>query len=62
MTHLQDSNLLVWVSDISKNRTGFYKISQKPPMPSLELTYPADNNEFRAVIDIKNYLKSHSSF
>ena len=57
---LQDSNLLVWVSDVSKNRTGFYKISQKPPMPSLNLIYPADNNDFRARINIENFIVFYS--
>ena len=33
---IKDNNLLVWVSDISKNKTGFYKISQTPPMPLLD--------------------------
>ena len=59
---IKDNSLLVWVSDISKNRTGFYKISQSPPMPSLILTYPEDNNEFRAGISIENYIVFYSYY
>lgn len=51
---LKYNNLLTWVTDSSKDKTGFYKISKTPPTPILELLYPAENNDFRAQITITN--------
>ena len=51
---LKYNNLLTWVTDSSKDKTGFYKISKTPPTPILDLIYPAENNDFRAQITVSN--------